>query len=240
MTEDRQFTSRHGRPVLRRAIDFDSSLTLARGFLAFAHASRMEAGWLAPGDHDEAVRFANSVVDDRGSDPTALALAARCLGYLAQDHARTRAAAERALCLNPHSAFVLGVSGWSWNYLARPSEAILLFRRAVRLSPLDPEAAYFHSGLAYAHLMLEQFGDALAFAQRAVLDTPGRSTQHRAVITALVSMDRVEEAREAATAYRAAAPGGARVLAELVERRFTDKRFTARMIAALRLVGLPE
>ena len=62
---------------------------------------------------------------------------------------------EKALALDPNSAWAWLRSGWSNIYLERHDTAIEHFRRAMRLSPLDPMrfsaligigAAYFAKG----------------------------------------------------------------------------------------------
>ncbi|MBW8271060.1 winged helix-turn-helix domain-containing tetratricopeptide repeat protein [Caldovatus aquaticus] len=226
--------------LLRRAAALDPEFALAKALTAFTQANRYEQGWIGPGDREEGVRLAREAVACGHDDPMALALAGRTFGFLAQDHARTLAAAERALEINPNSAFVLGFAGWASNYLARPREAMTHFRRAIRLSPLDPERAYCLSGLAYAHLMVGGYEDALAAGLQAVREKPGRATQHRAVIAALHCLGRQDALAAAAAAYREAVPEGARVFADRVRALFSDQAFVALMIGALRAAGLPE
>src|SRR5206468_3570248 len=143
-----------------------------------------------------------------GDDAMALALAGRTFGYLGLDRDRAVAVAERALALNPNSAFVLAVAGWAANYEGRFEAALGWFRRAIRLNPMDPEMGYCFSGLAYAHLMAGEHEEALEAGSRAVRAKPSRSTPHRAVIAALYRLGRMDEFAQAAAAYRQAVPEG--------------------------------
>jgi adenylate cyclase len=218
----------------------DPNFALAKALAAFTQASRFEQGWIGPGEREEGIRLAREAVEGGHDDPTVLALAGRTFGFLAQDHERAIAAAERALELNPNSAFVLGLAGWTCNYVAKPNEAKAYFRRAIRLSPFDPERAYCFAGLAYAQLMTGEYEEALAAGLRAVREKPSRATQHRTVIAALHFLGRSEELAAAAAAYREAVPEGARVFASRVSALYSDKAFAAGVIRALRAAGLPE
>lgn len=226
--------------LLRRSAAIDPEFALAKALAAFTQANRYEQGWIGPGDQAEGIRLAREAFAEGHDDPTVLTLAGRTFGFLAQDHERTLAAAERALEPNPNSAFVLGLAGWAMNYVARPNEAKAYFRRAIRLSPLDPERAYCFSGLAYAHLMTGDYEEGLAAGARAVREKPNRATQHRTVVAALYFLGRREELAAATAAYREAVPEGARVFTGRVSALYSDKGFAVNIIRALRAAGLPE
>jgi tetratricopeptide (TPR) repeat protein len=135
---------------------------------------------------------------------------------------------------------VLGSAGWTFNYVSQTERAIVLFERAIRLSPLDPELTYFLSGLGFAFLQARRFTDALRVGTKAITLMPDRATGHRVVVVALQCLGQYQEARAAATRYMVANPSGARVFADRINAQFTDREFTARHIAALRGAGLPE
>jgi tetratricopeptide (TPR) repeat protein len=87
------------------------------------------------------VRLAREALAANPEDTPTLSQAGYALSYLAHDHDAGAAAIDRALQTNPNSAETLHWSGWIRCYLGAPAPAIDHFRRAIRLSPLDPHMA---------------------------------------------------------------------------------------------------
>jgi adenylate cyclase len=226
--------------LLRRAITLDPTFSLAKAFLAFSLVQQEIQGWSAPDERAEGIRLAREALADPGDDPATLRCAGQAIAWLAQDRAAGWAALERALTLNPNSAQVLGSAGWILNYLGQADRAVDLFDRAVRLSPLDPEMAFFLAGRGFACLMLGRNAEALDAGTRSIPLQPGRVTGYRVVIAALHALGRRGEARAAAQRYVAANPAGARVFAERIRHLFSDDRLNDLLIDALRATGLPE
>ena len=226
--------------LLRRAITLDARFSLAKAFLAFCLAQQEIQGWSAPDTRAEGIRLARESLADPGDDPATLRCAGQAIAWLAQDRAAGWAALERALALNPNSAQVLGSAGWILNYLARAERAVEMFDRAIRLSPLDPEAAFFVAGRAFALLMLGRHAEALDAGTRSIPLQPRRATGYRVVIAALHVLGRRGEARAAAQRYVAANPAGARVFESRIRHVFADEQMNTLLIEALRQAGLPE
>ncbi|MCC6720372.1 MAG: winged helix-turn-helix domain-containing protein [Acetobacteraceae bacterium] len=226
--------------LLRRAITLDPGFSLAKAFLAFSLVQQEIQGWSAADTQEEGIRLAREALADPADDPATLRCAGQAIAWLAQDRAAGRAALERALALNPNSAQVLGSAGWILNYLGMAGRAVELFDRAMRLSPLDPEMAFFLAGRGFACLMLGQHAEALDAGTRSIPLQPGRITGYRVVIAALHALGRREEARVTAQRYVAANSSGARVFAERIRYLFADEQFNALLIDALRQAGLPE
>lgn len=226
--------------LLGRAIALDPRFSLAKAFAAFTVVQQEIQGWSTPEDRGEGIRLAREALADPHDDPETLRCAGQAVAWLAQDRERGAAALQRAVALNPNSASVVGSAAWMQNYLGEAERAIELFHRAIRLSPLDPEMAFFYSGLSFAYLMARRFEDALDAGLRSIPLQPERATGHRAVIGALHSLGRLNEARLAARRYQAANPTGARVFADRILWIFADDLFTAALIKALRDAGLPE
>jgi adenylate cyclase len=93
---------------------------------------------------------------DAQDDPATLRRAGQAVAWFAQDRAGGWAALERALMLNPSSAQVLGSAAWILNYLGEAKRAIPLFQRAIQISRIDPEMAFFLSGQGFALPMLSR------------------------------------------------------------------------------------
>jgi adenylate cyclase len=226
--------------LLRRAVALDPAFVQAKAFTAYSIMIREVQGWLGPGERAEGARLAREALSNGRDDPATLRCAGQAIAWLGHDRERGLAAVERALLLNSNSAQTHGAAAWMLLYVGRPERAIGLFRRAIRLSPLDPELSYFLSGLGYAYLMARRFDEALEAGLRAVAEMPDRGTGHRVVVAALHALGRTEEATAAAGRYREANPAGARVFADRVAAKFIDRAFVATMVEGLRAAGLPE
>jgi adenylate cyclase len=126
---------------------------------AVCFAARASHQWSEPGDAERGVALAREALAGAGDDPATLRLAGHAIAYLGRDFEAALAATGRAVAINPNSAQAASSAGWVHNYAADPAGAIPLFRRAVRLSPRDPDIGMMRAGEAIAHLML---GDPLA------------------------------------------------------------------------------
>jgi adenylate cyclase len=94
---------------------------------------------------------------------------------------------------------ILASLGWVKVYACIDTErAIAHFERSIRLSPRDPEMASTLTGIAFAHLIEGHNEQALAFAQRSIDEGPQFTSGHRVKITALIFLNREQEARAAA------------------------------------------
>jgi adenylate cyclase len=226
--------------LLRRAATLDPGFSLAKAFAAYTVMIREIQGWLLDGEREEGARLAHEALQDGRDDPTALRFAGQAIAWLARDRARGLAAVERSLALNPNSAQAHGAAAWTMLYLGRPDPATTHFKRAMRLSPLDPQISYFLSGLGYAYVMARRFEDAVEVSTRAVAEMPERATGYRSLAAALHALGRAEDVREVGQRYRAATPAGARVFASRIAAEFADERFVEAMVAGLRAAGLPE
>ncbi|MEO3472890.1 hypothetical protein AAFN86_13555 [Roseomonas sp. CAU 1739] len=141
-----------------------------------------------------------------GDDPATLRLASHAIVALARDFDAGLAGIDRAQALNPNSAQVIVGAAWVHNYACLPEAAIQLFRRAMRLSPRDPEMAHMICGIAMAHLIAGELEEALVWARRSTREAPAWATGHRVIITALSQLGRKAEACEAAAAMLRAVP----------------------------------
>jgi adenylate cyclase len=108
-----------------------------------------------------------------------------------------RMAVDRALALSPTSAQVLLAAGWIYNSAGDATAAIDFFRRALRLSPLDPVMPVFLSGLGTAYLQAGRNGEARETFLRALRAHPN-AVPLRGLITVLMRFGSADEARAAA------------------------------------------
>lgn len=74
--------------------------------------------------------------------------------------------------------------------------AVDAFRRALRLSPLDPEKHWTLFGLANAYARLGRYEEGLDAGLAAIRERPELSTAYAPVVRCLVGLNRIAQARD--------------------------------------------
>ena len=158
---------------------------------------------------------------------------------LTRDYDTALAAMNRAVYLNPNSAQILLRSAFVRSWCSDTDRAIEEFSRAMRLSPADPEIGYVLGGLAFAFIAKGDFEKALEYARRSAHEMPRWVGAWRAVATASIKTDRLQEAQEAAQHILLLSPH----FSVSEARRgymIRDKSAHEMYFDALRKAGLPE
>lgn len=114
-----------------------------------------------------------------------------------RNHGTARVLLERAVAIDPNSAWAWSRLGWLDNYGDQPERAVEKFERALRLSPLDPMNFNNYVGIGSAHEVAQDYDKAAAFYQRALEERQHASWIYRALAASLVGAGRLEEAKEA-------------------------------------------
>jgi len=180
---------------LKRAVETYPDYAAAQGLLGFCLVFAAHMGWV---DRDEGVptgrRHAARAIalDDR--DPWGHI----ALGYCALMERRTEeslAALRRAVDLNPSSAAAHSVLSHCLAFAGLDREAIEHGEDAIRLSPLDPEMAWFLGGIAVAHYVAGRFAEAARCTAEALRLRPGFQGAQRLRCASLAQAGRVDEAR---------------------------------------------
>jgi adenylate cyclase len=225
--------------LLRSAIQDDPDYSFAKAFVAALCVIKKSQDWASVSDVEEAIRLAHEALIANHDDAVAIAMAGHALAHLNHEYDLATAALNRALLLNPGSAPVLARSAWVRTWASDALAAIDQFERAIRLSPLDNELGYHFSGLAYAHLIAGNFGEALQAARRSVSEMPRWSSGWRALAIVLVRLGRLPEATSAAAQILAITPSITthRLRALLA---FKDAGVREGFLRDLRAAGLPE
>jgi len=126
--------------LLKRALAIDPSYAPAAAMIGWCRGWQRLQGWGPFSDAEvaEAVRLAIHAIEAGKDDPDALWMAANTVSFFAGDHNTAADAIDRALTLNPNSAYAWHASAFASYRQNRSASAIEAFRRAMRLSPLDP------------------------------------------------------------------------------------------------------
>jgi Flp pilus assembly protein TadD len=117
------------------------------------------------------------------------------------------AAFGRALNLNPNCAAAHSHLSRIFAFAGQDREAIQHGEDAIRLSPLDPEMAFFIGGIAIAHFAAGRYTEALRYSTEAQRLRPEFQGAPRLRCACLAQMGRVNEAREVLAAARRQQPG---------------------------------
>jgi TolB-like protein len=226
--------------LLHRAIDLDPNFALALAYAAWTLEKRLTWGLAPLGEDDrtESMRLGRAAMLADPNDPIVLAITGWLSFVLGFDVDTGLDALRRAAAANPNNVVVLGLWGYA-NMLGgdSPAEAIAILERALRLSPNAPDAFQFLTGIATAHLMLENYEAAIEWSLKSLATYNEWPMTYWALIPAYTYAGRLEEARDAVDKLRAIAPDS-RVLTIADNPARQDRMQSMR--DGLRKAGLPE
>ena len=173
-------------------------------------------------------------IDD--TDPDTLAQWGRGLGFISNDYETAKDMVDRAVMINPNSAFAWTQRGWAYRYMKRIDEALNSFKHAIRLNPLDPFLYDTLTGVASALIVEGRDEEAASQAKKALALNPRFTSAHRCLAAALAYLGRNAEASEAAAALLEIEPSFRINSWATYGGQWQGQRF----LDGLRLAGLPE
>ena len=226
------------RRLTNEALSIDPNFVLAKALGAYIRSISVSQVWHEPDDIRVAVRMAREVLAEARDDPTSLRFAAQVLAYSAKDYETALITIERSLFLNPNSAQGYTSSGWVNAHSSIPLVAIDHFHKAMRLSPVDPEMGIALSGIGMSYLMLENYEEALRWGENALREMPNYGTSHRVVVCALVGLNRLTQAQEAAERLMEAFPTFTLTLQKQIN-PWRDQEFAKKYLDGLSRAGVP-
>ena len=181
--------------------------------------------------------LARQAIERDSDDPNVLWMAGHALAYCGNDYEAALRLLDKALKLNPNSAWAYCWSGWAYAYAGQPELAIDHLQAAIRLSPLDRMIFVFQSGLAIAFCMLQRHEEAVTWAQKAIDEQPTWTAGYRPLISSLSHLGRLDEARAAAQRMLSLQPT---YQIEVTARAYRDSPGKSAFIDGLRRAGLPD
>ncbi|MEE8454421.1 MAG: adenylate/guanylate cyclase domain-containing protein [Limibaculum sp.] len=225
--------------LLDKAMEIDPDYPLALALAGWCHAQRSVYNWVEdiPATQAAALRCAERAADLSADDPLILAVLGTVHTFV-RNHGTARILLERALTLDPNSAWAHCRMGWLENYTDRPLEAREHFERAIRLSPLDPLNFNNHAGLGFSYAMTDENEEAVAHQRRALQERSNALWILRDMIPALVGAGRMEEARVEFKRLMQAYPD---LTAEKMRRAMVaSPEVLERKVERLKSLGLPD
>jgi tetratricopeptide (TPR) repeat protein len=160
------------------------------------------------------------------------------LGYiylLKKEHDKAIAGAERAVALDPNASGNLAALGFFLNFAGRPEEAIVWYKKAIRLDPIPAPLYYLQLGHIYRNA--GRYEEAISELKKALHRNPDNLLAHLHLAGAYSSLGREEEAQaEAAEVLRIDPKFSLDYWSKTIP--YKNKADENRLIGALRKAGL--
>jgi len=182
--------------MARRAVDLDPRYAQAYAYLASWIQLRKIYGWMDDevAETAEGVGFAHLAVQLEPNDPIVLTEAAFAIGHLNLDLATAIPWLDRAIALNPNSAWGFGRGAIVRNFAGDYGTAADHADRAIRLSPFDNHIFTFSKARGDSHLFRRQAPDAVEWLRRSAQENPRHAPTFLHLGSALAHAGQKEEA----------------------------------------------
>jgi serine/threonine protein kinase len=194
--------------LLEQALAIDPAYALALSLAAWCHAQQAVYNWAEDPDAARAAarRHAERAAELSADEPLVLAVLG-AVHSITRNSGTARILLERAVKLDPNSAWAWSRLAWLENYTVHPERALEHFDRALRLSPFDPTNFNNYVGMGHAHELAGRFEEAVTHYRRGLQERPHARWILRSLLSALVGAGRIEEARAELENLLAAYPG---------------------------------
>ena len=225
--------------LLAHVREMDPANPAANALAAWCLQERHLMDWPAVEEHDReaAKRMARAVIAAGSDDPAALAVAGAVRATLTRDHALAMSAVDRAVMVNPSSAFVLGFAALTRCLCGAYDRAIEHAERAIRLSPSEPLLYPAVFALALGCLRTSRIEEALLHAHRAIECNRNFAFSYCVLAMCLTRIGNVDTATQTVHQLVSLAPRFR--LGTLRRIRFADAAILSADLEALRAAGLP-
>jgi adenylate cyclase len=193
--------------LLRKALQLDPTYPLALSLAGWCSGQRVVYNWSVnvEADKREALQKAQLAAELASDDPFVLTVLGAGL-TITHEFQTGLHMIEKALALDPNSAWAWNRLGWLRNYLGAPGPAIGHFERAIRLSPFDPMVFNSHVGIGSAHFIVGRYDEAVSWFEKACLASPKAIWIHRVLAPAYIYSGRQEQAEASVRKLRATYP----------------------------------
>jgi adenylate cyclase len=187
------------RKILDELINRHGRIAAPRAWLGNWYILQVTRGWSEDRKREavEALSTTHAALDRDPSDALALATEGFVYCHLLKDLETARKRCNEAVNANPSHALGWLYLGTVNAFMGEGKAAVDATRRAMELSPLDPQRYYFESLGATAELAADQYENAERLARSSLVHHRMHSSTWRALTISLVAQDRMDEAREA-------------------------------------------
>ena len=177
-----------------RALDLDANYSRAYAGLGWAYVYDYQNRWSDNSNISLALakRNATQAIKADPNEPLGR-IVASLVATFEKDFTGAKSEADIALSLNPNSSEALACLGNIRTFSGRPSEAIPLIERAMRLDPVYTQQ-YLHL-LGVANLLAGKYEDAAVLLRQRILLVPRTDFTRAVLASALGHLGEVDEAR---------------------------------------------
>ncbi|WP_162820344.1 adenylate/guanylate cyclase domain-containing protein [Microvirga calopogonii] len=187
------------RKLLEELINRHNRIAAPRAWLGNWFILRVTRGWSEDRGREaaEALSATHAALDRDPSNALALATEGFVYCHLLKDLDTARKRCDEAVAANPSHALGWLYRGTVHAFKGEGDIAVEATRRAMDLSPLDPQRYYFESLGATAELSAHQYLSAERLARSSLTLNRMHSSTWRVLTISLVRQGRMDEAREA-------------------------------------------
>lgn len=185
-----------GLSLLDKSLEIEPDYPLALALAAWCHAQGSVYNWVTDIESNkaQALKLAERAADLSADDPLILTVLGTVHTFV-RNFGAARVLLQRAVALDPNSAWAWSRLGWLAVYADRTDEAQENFEKALRLSPLDPMNFNNFVGIASAHQVAGDDNTAAETFLRALDERPNAFWIHRNLAPALLGAGRFDEAK---------------------------------------------
>jgi adenylate cyclase len=234
-----QETTTEGLRLAEKAMAHDPTYALPKALAAWCYAQHVTYMRTSDPVQDRvrALSLAREAASLDSNDPLVLTVLSAAYALVGKfDLALT--IIEKALALDPNSAWAWLRSGWCHHYVGNPGTAIEHFQRAIRLSPLDPMRFNALFGIGASYFENDQYDEAIGWMEKALHEKPDAAWTYRVLTAAYAHAGRKEDAQQAARRFLEAYPG--MTISKAIETAPPTAPLISRIAEGLRQAGLPE
>jgi adenylate cyclase len=224
--------------LAHRALELDPRFGFVAALAGACHMQRVLWNYAIDPQFErkEAIRLLRLALSVDDGDPDTLGWASVISAFMVGDSESEIEMADRAVALNPNSFQAWNNRGWVYRIAGLPEEAIQSFKRAIRMSPVDPLLHLLFAGMGFALIELGRFDEAIVAGKKAQRQNPSYSSAYRCLASAFAHLGRDAEAREAVARVLEYDPGFA-ISAWIARGGQSNAKL---LIEGLRKAGLPE
>ena len=144
---------------------------------------------------------------------------------------------KRAVEMAPNSAFAHAALASTLRYVGRPEEAITLYKKAIRLSPISD--SWYYGGLGHCYCMLGRYEEAISALKKTISLSPESPGFHTLLAAIYILAGREKDARAEIAKAMEIDPKYSLERWRTVS-YYKDPSYWNRIINAMRNAGLPE
>ena len=227
--------------LARRAMELDPGYARAHAVAAWCHFWHFVNAW--PADLEvaraEGLRLARTALQLDSDDPDVLAIGGAVEAVLGRNLDCAAALTDKALAIDPNSAWAWIRSGYCHLYRGSIELALQCFERAEKLSPFDPLNFNRYVGVALAHFATGQYAQSADWAAKALSERPHLPWGHQVLAAAHGLLGDRALGAAAVEKIRHYSPG-ATVASVLSVMPFESEAFRAAFAEGLRRAGLDQ